>query len=117
MSYPFVTKNSHPNGETEKLSEIGTQELSLDSYVGKVHVELDEKTQSTPVGTFGYFVDFLKNTGHLDRWIDECPLYYTSPNAPLKRDIIGTALLSVINKHRRFAHMTKLRTDGINPEF
>ena len=117
MSYPFVTKNSHPNGETEKLSEIGTQELSLDSYVGKVHVELDEKTQSTPVGTFGYFVDFLKNTGHLDRWIDECPLYYTSPNAPLKRDIIGTALLSVINGHRRFAHVTTLRTDGINPEF
>jgi hypothetical protein len=58
-----------------------------------------------------------ENTDHLDRWINECPLHYTSPNAPLKRDVIGTALLSVINGHRRFAHVTTLRTDGVNPDF
>ena len=110
MSFPFVTKNSHPNSETEKLSKIETQELSLNSYVGKVHVEINEKTESTPVVTFGYFVDFLKYTGHLGRWIDEFPLYYTSSNAPLRRDIIGTALLLVINGHPRFAHVTTLKT-------
>ena len=117
MSKFHPSRIPHPKGETEKAPQIKVPNLSLDSYQGKVHVEIDEKTQCTPMGTFGFFVDFLKNTGHLDKWIHDCPLNYTSPNAPLKRDGLGTALLSVINGHRRFAHVTTLRTDGINPEF
>jgi hypothetical protein len=117
MSSPFLPQTSHLVGETEKAHKTGAPKLSLDSYQGKVHVEIDEKTQCSPTGTFGFFVDFLKNTGHLDKWIEECPLSYVSPNAPLKRDVLGTALLSVINGHRRYAHVAALRSDGINPEF
>ena len=34
---------------------------------------------------------------------------FTSPNAPKKRDLLGTALLSVLAGHRRYAHITALR--------
>ncbi len=39
-----------------------------------------------------------------------------SPNASSKRDILGTALLSVLAGHTRYAHANIIRNDGVNPE-
>jgi hypothetical protein len=39
----------------------------------------------------------------------------TSPNAPTNRDILGTLLLSVLAGHTRYAHITTIRCDGVNP--
>ena len=33
-------------------------------------------------------------------------LRYTSLNAPKKRDVLGTAMLSMLAGHKRYAHMT-----------
>ena len=46
----------------------------------------------------------------------DCPVTYTSPNAPAKADVLGTILLSVLAGHRRYAHITALRFDGVNPQ-
>jgi Transposase DDE domain group 1 len=48
--------------------------------------------------------------------IADCPLRYTSPNAPKVRDVIGTWVLSVLAGHRRYAHVTALRSDRVLPE-
>ncbi len=48
--------------------------------------------------------------------MSDCPLEYTSPNAPRKRDVLGTILLSVLAGHWRYAHISALRGDGFNPE-
>src|SRR5262249_1354347 len=45
----------------------------------------------------------------------DCPLHYTSPNALQKRDVIGTIFLSVLAGHNRYAHMTTVRCDPVNP--
>ena len=37
-----------------------------------------------------------------------------SPNAPAKRDVLGTVLLSVLAGHWRYAHITALRADAVN---
>jgi hypothetical protein len=50
-----------------------------------------------------------------DAWVADCPLTFTSPNAPKKRDLLGTVLLSVLAGHRRYAHITALRCDPVNP--
>jgi len=47
--------------------------------------------------------------------VADCPLLFTSPNAPRKRDVLGTLLLSVLAGHRRYAHVTALRCDAVNP--
>ncbi len=39
---------------------------------------------------------------------------YNSPNGPRKRDVLGTTLLSILAGHRRYAHITSLRCDGVN---
>jgi hypothetical protein len=42
-------------------------------------------------------------------------LNYTSPNAPSKTDVLGTWLLSILSGHRRYAHVTAIRGDGVMP--
>ena len=47
--------------------------------------------------------------------IEDSPLRLTSPNAPRKRDVLGTVLLGVLAGCWRYAHLTALRGDGVNP--
>ena len=49
------------------------------------------------------------------QWVEDCPLRYSSPNAPPKADILGTILLSVLAGHKRYAHVTTIRSDGVLP--
>ena len=51
----------------------------------------------------------------LEDWIKSCPLSYASHNAPEKRDVLGTWLLSILSGHKRCAHVTTIRGDGVNP--
>jgi hypothetical protein len=62
------------------------------------------------------FIEFLKTSGLFDKWVEGCPLHYTSANAPEKRNVLGTLLLSVLAGHWRYAHINAIRGDGINPE-
>ena len=39
----------------------------------------------------------------------------SSPNAPAKRDVLGTAVLSILAGHWRYAHITALRGDTVDP--
>jgi hypothetical protein len=48
--------------------------------------------------------------------VEDCRLEYTSPNAPHKRNVLGTILLSVLSGHWRYAHISAIRGDGVNPE-
>ena len=41
---------------------------------------------------------------------------YSSPNAPSKRDVLGTWLLAILAGHNRYAHITGLRNDAVSPQ-
>jgi len=43
------------------------------------------------------------------------PLTFSSPNAPSKRDLLGTVLLSVLSGHYRYAHITTCGAIAVNP--
>ena len=43
-------------------------------------------------------------------------LQYSSPNAPDKRSVLGTLMLSILAGHKRYAHISAIRCDGVNPE-
>lgn len=119
MKLPSVP-TSHQNGEgpkaqnkSELLSENNT--LAVDTFGGRVHVEWDPQSATTPLGQLPFFIEFLKIGNLLDPWISECPLNLTSHNAPSKRDVLGTLLLSILAGHKRYAHVTTIRCDGVNP--
>ncbi len=79
--------------------------------MGPVHVEWDEKAATTPRGQLPFFVDFLKKSGLFDAFVADCPLRYTSPNAPKRRDVLGTTMLSMLAGYNRYAHTSALRRE------
>ncbi|MGA9210818.1 MAG: transposase [Terriglobales bacterium] len=90
--------------------------VALDTYAGRVHVEWDSDGAVTALGQLPFFIEFLKTGGLFDSWVADSPLAYRSPNAPKKRDVLGTVMLSILAGHWRYAHMTALRGDLVLPE-
>ena len=102
----------HPAGEQP---EVDAWSAVADTFAGRVHVEWDAEAPVTPLGQLAFFVDYLKQAGLFDAWVADCPLWLSSPNAPTRRDLLGTVLLSVLAGHWRYAHITSLRCDPVNP--
>ena len=102
----------HPAGEQPRVEPWSA---IADTFAGRIHVEWDQQAPVTPFGQLPFFIDFLKQGGLFDRWVDDCPLSLTRPNAPKKRDLLGTVMLSVLAGHCRYAHVTALRCDPVNP--
>jgi len=98
----------------EQGSALGP--ATLDTFAGPVRVEWDSTAPLTPYGQLPFFIEYLKVAGLFGALVADCPLAYTSPNKPEKRDVLGTAMLSVLAGHKRYAHITALRNDGVLPE-
>src|SRR5208337_5213628 len=88
----------------------------VDSFAGSARVEFDHEAAFAPLGQLPFFIDFLKTAGLFEAFVADCPLRYTSPNAPKARDVLGTAMLSILSGHTRYAHIAALRGDGVVPE-
>ena len=102
----------HPRGEQPTVE---VRSAIADTFAGRIHVEWDTTAPVTPFGQLPFFIDYLKQAGLFDAWVTDCPLSFTSPNAPKKRDLLGTVMLSALAGHRRYAHITALRCDPVNP--
>lgn len=106
----------HPMGESGMIPKPEErQTVPVDTYGGRVHVEWDTQAAVTGMGQLPFFIDFLKTADLFEPWVDDCPLTYTSPNAPLKINVLGTLMLSSLSGHRRYAHITTMRCDSVNP--
>jgi len=117
MSKEEEVVQAHPEGEVQisgdQPGEIGT---SLDTFAGKIHVKWAPEATVSSLGLMPFFIEFLKTSGLFDKWVEDSPLHYTSGKAPAKRDVLGTLVLSVLAGHWRYAHISAIRADGINPE-
>ncbi len=91
--------------------------LTLDTFGGRVHVEWDPQAAVTPLGQLPFFIDFLKVSGLFDAFVEDCPLSFASNNAPSKRAVLSTLMLSILAGHYRYAHISAIRHDAIHPEF
>ena len=116
MSDETALAKVHPKGELEK-TEIQPWEtgVSLDTFAGKIQFRWAPDAEVSSLGQMPFFIEFLKTSGLFESWVRDCPLTYTSANAPKKRDVLGTILLSVLAGHWRYAHISALRSDGVNP--
>src|SRR5246500_5544887 len=117
MSTGRAVAARHPAGEQPSVEYGKERSVIADTFAGRVHVEWEEGegASMTPLGQLPFFIEDLKQGGLFDGWVAGCPLSLTSPNAPSKRDILGTVMLSVLAGHRRYAHITTLRCDPVNP--
>jgi hypothetical protein len=117
MSLDKAVETAHPAGEVEKAGAGAEPEsCTVDTYAGKLRIRWDDSAAVTAMGQMPVFIDFLKTSGLWDGFVADCPLRYTSPNAPSRVDVLGTLLMSVLAGQSRYAHITGLRGDGVNPE-
>src|SRR5208337_2157465 len=89
--------SAHPPGEQSLV--VANERLGgvdLDSFFGPVRVEWDHEAALTPLGQLPFFIHFLKASGLFDALVADCLLRYGSPNAPKKRDVVGTAMLAML---------------------
>jgi len=104
-------------GEAKRKALVRSrQPLALDTFGGRVHVEWDPQAAVTPLGQLPFFIDFLKVSGLFDAFVEDCPLTFQSNNAPSKRAVLSTLMLSILAGHHRYAHLSAIRHDSIHPE-
>lgn len=89
--------------------------LGLQTASGQLKVRWDDTAQATALGQMAFFIEFLTVTGLFDQWVADCPLNYKSPNGSTPRDILGTWMLSILSGHWRYAHVSAMRCDQVNP--
>ena len=108
-------RQPHPAGEAEDEALNYPAPHRVETPGGPVIVHWEEDPGITPHGSLTYFLEFLQISGIWEEFVAQCPLTYTSPNAPSKAEILGTILLSVLSGHRRYAHITGIRGDTVLP--
>jgi hypothetical protein len=113
MSEDQEPKPIHPLGELESNPKDFPPPHAVETFGGTIQVRWEEEAGVSLHGPLTYFVEFLKVSGIWERFVDECPLQYRSPNAPAKGEILGTILFSVLSGHRRYAHITAIRADDV----
>src|SRR5215471_18884388 len=106
---------SHPKGEQPIVERPIAGPLAADTFAGRINVEWDNSATVTPFGQMPFFIEFVKQGGLFDSLVADCPLDFTRPNAPQKRDVIGTIFLSVLAGLKRYPQMTTVRCDPVNP--
>ena len=111
----------HPEGEAKKSLKPApskqSSSITCDTFQGIVHLEWDPQAPVTPLGQLPFFIDFLKTTKIYDKWIEECPLNFKTqkPSSSGVRNILGTFFLSCLSGQKRYAHITAMRNDEVNP--
>jgi hypothetical protein len=86
----------HPRGEQPAVELAADGPVTAETFAGRVHLEWEHAAPVTTMGQLAFFIEYLKQGGLFESWVAGCPLHLTSPNAPAKRDVLGTVLLSVL---------------------
>jgi hypothetical protein len=112
---------AHPQGEVlnpraAAARAVLAPPLAVDTHGRRFHVEWDPHASVTPLGQLVFFSQFLATAGLFRDWVQTCPLTFTSPNAPLLTDLLGTITLAILAGQNRYAHVTALRADTVNPQ-
>jgi hypothetical protein len=117
MKSALSSFRDHLTGEqSEVVADEALPAAEIDGWAGTARVEWEPDGAATSMGQLPFFIDYLKTSGLFDGFVSDCPLAYGSPNAPKKRDLLGTAMLSMLAGHRRYADISALRFDGVLPQ-
>lgn len=95
------------------LAQVSEDVMVAHTMGGRMHVRWDETAQATPHGQIVFFAEFLATAGVFDRWVQACPLRYSSPNASRSRDVLGTLMLGILAGSKRYAHIAGIRGDAV----
>ena len=76
---------------------------------------MDCQSPVTREGQLIFFAQFLHTGGRWNRFLENSPLRYEGNRGSRVVDVLGTAALSVLCGHWRYAHINSVRGDTLNP--
>ena len=100
----------------EQYEQVVEEAIRVQTPGGVFEVQWNSEGKATAMGQLAFFAEFLHASGLFENWLQNCPLHYTSPNAPEVRDVLGTWMLGILDGQDRYAHIGALRGDGVAPE-
>ena len=106
---------THPAGESATSPSFPSGSWPVDTPGGRFHAEWDDQAPVTREGQLIFFFQFLHVGARWQEFLRTCPLHYTGNRGSSARNVMGTALLSILCGHWRYAHINAVRGDGINP--
>jgi hypothetical protein len=115
MEASTATILTHPAGESATSPSFPSGSWPVDTPGGRFHAEWDDQAPVTREGQLIFFFQFLHVGGRWAEFLRGCPLHYTGNRGSGARNVMGTALLSILCGHWRYAHINGVRGDGINP--
>ncbi len=107
---------AHPGGESV-FTPNPSPPLAwpVDTPGGRYFAELDLDAPVTREGQLIFFAQFLHTGGLWERLLAHCPLRYEGNRASGVTNVVGTAALSILCGHWRYAHINAVRGDTLNP--
>jgi hypothetical protein len=87
----------------------------VDTPGGRYYAEFDDQAPVTREGQLIFFAQFLHSGGRWARLLRGCPLHYHGNRGSEVVDVLGTAALSILCGHWRYAHINAVRGDTLNP--
>ena len=106
---------THPAGETFFGASQPPPAWPVDTPGGRYYAELDLDAPVTREGQLIFFAQFLHTGGRWARLLEGCPLRYHGNRASGVTNVVGTAALSILCGHWRYAHINAVRGDTLNP--
>ncbi len=106
---------THPAGERLSSLESRLPAWPVDTPGGRYYAELDVDAPVTREGQLIFFAQFLHSGGRWAQLLAGCPLRYEGNRGSALVDVLGTAALSVLCGHWRYAHINAVRGDLLNP--
>ena len=101
----------HPEGE----SVFEGIAWPIDTPGGRYFAEFDDEAPVTREGQLIFFAQFLHTAGLWERFLARTPLCYRGNRGSAVIDVLGTAVLSILCGHWRYAHINAVRGDRLNP--
>jgi len=92
---------THPAGDGAKPPQFPSGSWPMDTPGGCFHAEWDDQAPVTREGQLIYFFQFLHVGGRWEEFLRGCPLHCSGTRSRGTRNVMGTALLSVLCGHWR----------------
>ena len=104
---PSLTSSIIPNNQPAFESNVTT--------IGGVKtVKWDNSKSFTPVGQLLFFSQFLAAGNQFKNFVENCPIFFKSNNAPEKKDVLGSLVLSIIMGFNRYSHIGQIYGDDVS---
>lgn len=87
----------------------------MDTPGGRYYAEIEVDAPVTREGQLIFFAQFLHSGGRWAQLLAGGPLRYEGNRGSAVVDVLGTAALSVLCGHWRYAHINAVRGDLLNP--